>query len=73
HFFHKKYGIIKNYAEYSGIKFNKSVLLAWAISFGLFYTISLKFEIFLSFVTLPTWLLCGVLFLVFSKQFQKIK
>jgi len=73
HFFHNKVGIIKNYAEYSGIKFNKSVLLAWAISFGLFYVISLKFDIFLSFVTLPTWLLCGVLFLVFSKQFQKIK
>src|SRR5690606_16350275 len=71
HFFHKKFGIIKNYADYSGIKFNKSVLLAWAISFGLFYAISLKFDIFLSFVTLPTWLLCGVLFLVFSKQFQK--
>ena len=73
HFFHKKFGIIKNYAEYSGSKFNKSVLLAWAISFGLFYAISLKFDIFLSFVTLPTWLLCGVLFLIFSKQFQKIK
>lgn len=71
HFFSKKYGVIKNYAEYANIKFNKSVLLAWAISFGIFYSISLQFDIFLSFVTLPTWLLCGVLFLVFSKQFQK--
>ncbi len=71
HFFSKKYGVIKNYAEHANIKFNKSVLLAWAISFGIFYSISLQFDIFLSFVTLPTWLLCGVLFLVFSKQFQK--
>lgn len=71
HFFAKKFGIIKNYAEHAGIKFNKSVLLAWAISFGLFYFISIKFDIFLSFVTLPTWLMCGVLFLVFSKTFQK--
>lgn len=71
HFFHKKFGVIKNYAEYSGIKFNKSVLLAWAISFGIFYFISIKFDIFLSFVTLPTWLLCGILFIVFSKYSQK--
>ncbi|MEN3322255.1 hypothetical protein VP395_00820 [Mariniflexile soesokkakense] len=71
HFFSQKYGVIKNYAEHANIKFNKSVLLAWAISFGIFYSLSLKFDIFLSFVTLPTWLLCGVLFLVFSKQFQK--
>ncbi|MFD0988875.1 purine-cytosine permease family protein [Mariniflexile jejuense] len=71
HFFHKQFGIVKNYAEEANIKFNKSVLLAWAISFGLFYSISIQFDIFLSFVTLPTWLLCGVLFLVFSKMFQK--
>ncbi|GAA4303964.1 purine-cytosine permease family protein [Aestuariibaculum suncheonense] len=71
HFFAKKYGIIKNYAEHANIKFNKSVLFAWAISFGLFYFISIQFDIFLSFVTLPTWIMCGVLFLEFSKKFQK--
>ncbi|MDD7885139.1 cytosine permease [Flavivirga sp. 57AJ16] len=73
HFFYKKAGIIKNYAEATNIKFNKSVLFAWAISFGLFYSISIQFNVFLSFVTLPAWLLCGVLFLVFSKYFQKTK
>jgi len=71
HFFHKQVGIVKNYAEISGDKFSKSVLLAWGISFGLFYFISIQFEVFLSFVTLPAWLLCGVLFLLFSKKFQK--
>jgi len=71
HFFHKQAGIVKNYAEVSGDKFSKSVLLAWGISFGLFYFISIQFEVFLSFVTLPAWLLCGVLFLMFSKKFQK--
>ncbi|MFI1773448.1 purine-cytosine permease family protein [Thalassobellus citreus] len=71
HFFHKKYGIIKNYAEHANIKFNKSVLFAWAISFGIFYFISIQFDVFLSFVTLPAWLLCGLLFLVFSKYSQK--
>ncbi len=71
HFFYKKAGIVKNYAEIANIKFNKAVLYAWAISFGLFYYISLQFDIFLSFVTLPAWLLSGVLFLVFSKWFQR--
>jgi len=71
HFFHKQAGIVKNYAEVANIQFNKSVLFAWAISFGLFYFISIQFDVFLSFVTLPAWLLCGVLFLVFSKLYQK--
>lgn len=71
HFFHKKAGIIKNYAEVANIQFNKAVILAWAISFVLFYFISIQFDVFLSFVTLPAWLLCGVLFLVFSKYFQR--
>jgi len=71
HFFHKKVGIVKNYAEAANLSFNKSVFFAWAISFGLFYFISVQFDVFLSFVTLPAWLLCGVLFLVFSKRFQE--
>jgi len=71
HFFYKKFSIIKNYAEAANIKFNKSVLLAWGISFGLFYFISLQFDVFLSFVTLPAWLLCGLLYLLFSKIFQR--
>ncbi|RTE53885.1 hypothetical protein EHW67_08085 [Arenibacter aquaticus] len=71
HLFHKQAGIVKNYAEVANLKFNKAVFFAWAISFGLFYFISVQFDVFLSFVTLPAWLLCGVLFLVFSKQIQK--
>lgn len=71
HFFHKKVGIVKNYAEKTNLSFNQSVFLAWALSFGLFYFISVQFDVFLSFVTLPAWLMCGILFLVFSKYFQK--
>ncbi|WP_299665920.1 hypothetical protein [uncultured Polaribacter sp.] len=73
HFFAEKFGIIKNYAEIAGIKVNNAVLFAWAISFGLFYFISVQFDVFLSFVTFPAWLLSGVLFLVFSKKIQKKK
>lgn len=71
HFFHKKAGITKNYAEVANLTFNKSVFWAWAVSFGLFYFISVQFDVFLSFVTLPAWLLCGFLFLVFSKYWQR--
>ncbi|PQV48854.1 purine-cytosine permease-like protein [Jejuia pallidilutea] len=71
HFFNKQTGIIKNYAEKANINFNKSVLYAWAISFGVFYFISVQFNVFLSFVTLPAWIICGALYLVFSKYLQK--
>jgi len=71
HFFYKKVGIVKNYAEVASLSFNKSVFWAWAISFGVFYFISVQFDVFLSFVTLPAWFLCGVLFLIFSKYTQK--
>ncbi len=73
HFFADQFNIVKNYAEKTGISFNWAVLLAWAISFGLFYTLSITQGIFLSFLTLPAWLLCGVLFLVFSRTLQKNK
>ena len=71
HFFHKKAGIVKNYSEKANLSFNKSVFFAWLISFGLFYFISIKFDIFLSFLTLPAWLLCGCLFIYLSKKNQK--
>jgi len=73
HFFYKKAGITKNYAEVANLSFNKSVFWAWALSFGLFYFISIQFDVFLSFVTLPAWILCGILFIVFSKYFQNKK
>jgi len=70
HFFADKVGIQKNYAEKAKISFNSSVFAAWITSFGLFYFIADKYDVFLSFVTLPTWLLCGVLYLIFSKFSQ---
>ncbi|AWX43713.1 hypothetical protein HME9304_00704 [Flagellimonas maritima] len=70
HFFAKRFGIQSFYAELTKVSFNVSVLLAWGISFGIFYTISEVFDVFLSFVTLPAWLCCGALYLIFSKIFQ---
>lgn len=71
HFYGKKIGILPFYAEQKKINFNISVLLAWSISFGIFYFISKQFDVFLSFVTFPAWISCGVLYLIFSKILQK--
>ncbi len=71
HFFAEKTGIKAFYAEKSGTTFNTSVFLAWLLSGGLFYFISIQFGVFLSFLTLPAWMMAGVLYLVLSKAMQK--
>lgn len=71
HFFAEKWGVVKNYAAQKGISFNWIVLFSWLLSFAIFYFISVSQNVFLSFLTLPAWLLCGVLHMVLSKRFQK--
>ncbi|MGB3465781.1 MAG: hypothetical protein WBA74_10940 [Cyclobacteriaceae bacterium] len=71
HYFATKIGISENYAERKNITFNWAVLLAWLISMGIFYTIAEIFGLFLSFLTFPAWLTCGLLYMVFSKWIQK--
>ena len=73
HFFADKFGISRNYAEISGVKVNTAVLLAWGLSFGMFYYISWSHGVFLSFLTLPAWLSCGLLFILFSKYLNKVQ
>mgnify|MGYP001828324278 CR=1 FL=1 len=72
HFLAEKLGFTANYAEVSGVKINLAVLLAWGLSFGIFYYISWSQDVFLSFLTLPAWISCGLLFVVFSKYFHKL-
>ena len=69
-FFASRQGVIRNFAEFSGTGFNWAVFLAWFFSCGIFYAISIAGGVFLSFLTLPAWLLSGVLFIVFSKRMQ---
>ena len=71
HFFAERFGVLPSYAEKSKSRFSLPVFLAWLISFGIFYTLSIKFDIFLSFLTLPAWISCGILFLILSRYFQK--
>ncbi|PHN04662.1 purine-cytosine permease family protein [Flavilitoribacter nigricans] len=71
YFFADRMGVMQNFAERTGSSFNVAVFLAWAISFGVFYYISASQGVFLSFLTLPAWLSCGVLYLLFSRYQQK--
>ena len=71
YYFANRFGIIRNYAEKNNITFNISVFLSWAISFVIFFGLAQTQGIFLSFLTLPAWLMCGALFIMFSKIYQK--
>ncbi len=71
HFFADRMGVIPNYAEKAGVDFNMAFLWAWLVSFGIFYFISASQGIFLSFLTLPAWISCGLLYMVVSRFWQK--
>lgn len=71
HFFASRLSIQSEYAASSGTNFNMAVFLAWVLSGGVFYTISVQYDIFLSFLTLPAWLLCGFLYLILAKKSTK--
>ena len=71
YFFGIKAGVQPFYAEKSGIKFNWAVFTAWAVSFGIFYFISTQLDVFLSFLTMPAWISCGLLYLLLSRWYQK--
>ena len=71
YYFANRFGIIRNYAEKNNIAFNISVFFSWAISFVIFFGLAQTQGIFLSFLTLPAWLMCGALFIIFSKIYQK--
>ncbi|MCV9386627.1 purine-cytosine permease family protein [Reichenbachiella ulvae] len=48
--------------------FNVKVFLIWTLSAVVFYGLSLSTGIFLSYLTLPAWLVCGVLYLTVNKK-----
>lgn len=72
-YFASRFNVVSNYAEKHALNLNWAVLLAWATSVLGFYFYAKVNDIFLSFLTLPAWLCCGILFLVFSRVLQKAK
>lgn len=62
-------GITRRLGEFRRDSFNWKVLLAWVLPPVAFYMISITFGVFLSFLTLPAWILSGVLYyLLYKKQ-----
>lgn len=70
-YFSSKFDVSSNYAEKNKLNLNWAVLFAWALSVCGFYFYAKTNGVFLSFLTLPAWISCGILFLVFSKIMQK--
>ena len=66
YFFAKNFKIEYFYAEKYKITFNMAVFWAWLLSFTVFYWISIQYGVFLSFLTLPAWISCGSLYLLFK-------
>ncbi len=71
HYFMNKGNSIIDKVE-STTSFNFIVFFSWVLSVSVFYTISITNDIFLSFLVLPAWFSCGLLYFSLSKLFKKI-
>jgi NCS1 family nucleobase:cation symporter-1 len=60
-------GLTRNWAARTGGTFNPAVLLAWALPLAAFFFLYFKFGVFPSYLTLPVYLLTGVLYIVLAK------
>ena len=72
HFFGRSFKIVENYAEIKKISINWAVLVSWVLAAGGCFLIAQQFDIFLSFMILPAWICCGLLFLILSKKAEEV-
>lgn len=72
HFFGRSFKIVENYAEIKKISINWAVLVSWVLAAGGCFLIAQQFDIFLSFMILPAWISCGLLFLILSKKAEEV-
>lgn len=63
----KKFGFEPNWAEKSHAPVNIAVLLAWLVPLGAFYYLTFKQGIFPSYLTLPVFVITGLLYLVLAR------
>lgn len=63
----ERLGLKREWATRTGGAFNPAVLLAWALPLAAFYVLVFKFGVFGSYLTLPVYVLTGVLYVVFAK------
>ena len=67
HYFARRLGIASDWAERTRSSFNLAALLAWVLPVAVFFYLYKTYNIFASYMTVPVWLACGVLYVVFSK------
>lgn len=60
-------GLTRDWAARTGGTFNPAVLLAWALPLAVFFFLYLRFDVFPSYLTLPVYLVTGVLYIVLAK------
>jgi purine-cytosine permease-like protein len=71
HYFAQKLGLTSDWAERARSSFNVAALLAWVIPVAIFFYLYKTYNIFASYMTVPVWLACGILYVVFSKLFLR--
>ncbi|MDH7598680.1 MAG: hypothetical protein QHH07_03450, partial [Sedimentisphaerales bacterium] len=68
----KRFGLVTNWAERTGSSFNVAVLIAWLLPLVLFYAAYIWLGIFPSYMTLPVYILTGLLYLMFAKLINRV-
>lgn len=66
----RRVGIMSDWAEKTGSTFNFAVLLAWVLPLIPFLYLYQQ-GVFPSYMTVPVWLTCGLLYIVFAKLFLR--
>lgn len=67
----RKLGLRPNFAEASGVQFNWAAAVAWFSSLGICTWLVLSGGTQIFFVSLPGWFVAAVLYIVFSKIYQR--
>lgn len=70
HFLSRRLGLASEYAQRSGSTFNFAVLFAWAVPVAVALWAYKTQGVNSFMLPLPTWLACGVLYVVFTKLFH---
>lgn len=67
HYFARRFGLTPDWAERARSSFNIAALLAWLIPIAIFFYLYRTHGVFPSYLTVPVWLACGALYIVFSR------
>lgn len=67
----RRSGLMEEYAFRAGSKFNLPVLIAWLLPVTVGLCLIFAKGLFAAYAVIPAWMACGLLYLLFSKFFQR--